>query len=70
MPIDEPLGQQTPNPTGRGGTLGLLAQRLSQGINNRKKKTRAQQVQSQQGLSSQVLGNKEPQVGGLNPPIL
>ena len=54
-----PPAQKSTNPTGKGGSLGLLSQRLVQGIRNRKKKAQTQQAQSQQGITSQVLSNKE-----------
>lgn len=54
-----PLKRKSMNPTGRGGMLGLLSQRMAMGIGNRKKRMAAQNMQARQGLSSQVMAQRQ-----------
>ncbi len=57
---DDYSSANTPtNSTGRGGALGMLASKLEQGLNKKKKQKGIEQMKSDSGFSSQAMGQSQ-----------
>lgn len=57
---DDYSSANTPtNSTGRGGALGMLASKLEQGLNKKKKQRGIEKMDSNRGFSSQAMGETQ-----------